>query len=567
MRTLAINWRPMLTRRSRWLILLVAVAVAFAGQLVPQLTKAATIVDVPESAAVSTCSPAAKVDQTAPFLAWLKTHNAPGTTIRFKAGGCYWMNNIIDINNQHDLTFDGNGATFKTYSAGFDMRPSDQRFNIVWPRLRSMWRVEDGYNIVLKNMNILGSNGGPNPGIDPRTGQLFRWDYYCPDVDQPDTFCLEGQAGITLFGVNAENRGAWGAKVENVNVKYVFGDGINLHGWGDHKPNRNIEVRDSTFERAGRIGAVTQVVNGALFQNNVFRTPRRSMTVIEPWAPNMGSYNVTFDHNTFIDDDDPTDTKTGHAYMFANGGNTDAHIENITYSNNRLFNQQITTYINLGPDLSRRHTSRKNIKIINNTTDLSVGSPFADQAPIRAAGIIGFEVRGNTQPIQPNQRNFGVSVYGAGDGPSSGVVVKDNTFLSALGALYTDPAIPDATICNNRVGLDHAIDRACVVPVVKTNNAPPQIVVPSAGSTLSGGVVLSARAAASTRRLEYLVSGRPFFYLAHLGNAVESPYGWVFRWGSQRFPDGTYFVKARAYDRLGNHVDGPQLTFTVRNRS
>ena len=171
---------------------------------------------------------------------------------------------------------------------------------------------------------------------------------------------------------------------------------------------------------------------------------------------------MTFDHNTFIDDDDPNDTKTGHAYMFANGGNTDAHIENITYSNNRLYNQQITTYINLGPDLSRRHTTRKNIKIINNTTDLSVGSPFPDQAPIRAAGIIGFEVRGNTQPIQPNQRNFGVSVYGAGDGPSSGVVVKDNTFLSALGALYTDPAIPDATVCNNRVGLDHAMDRACV---------------------------------------------------------------------------------------------------------
>ena len=89
-------------------------------------------------------------------------------------------------------------------------------------------------------------------------------------------------------------------------------------------------MRDSLFQRAGRIGAVAQVVNGALFQNNIFLTPRRSMTVIEPWAPNMGSYNVTFDHNQFIDEDDPTDAKTGHAYMFADGGNTDAHVENIT---------------------------------------------------------------------------------------------------------------------------------------------------------------------------------------------------------------------------------------------
>jgi len=566
MRTLALELRSKaLTWRGRWLILLVAVAVAFAGQLMPEITKAATVVDVPESAVVARCDPAAKVDQTPAFLAWLKTHNAPGTTIRFKAGGCYWMNNIIDIHDQHDLTFDGNGAVFKTYSAGFDMLPSDQRFNIVWPRLRSMWRLEGGYDLVLKNMTIVGSNGGPNPGIDPRTGKLFRWDYYCPDVDQPDTFCLEGQAGITLFGVNADNLGVWGAKVENVTVKYVFGDGINLHGWGDHKPNRKIEVRDSLFQRAGRIGAVAQVVNGALFQNNIFLTPRRSMTVIEPWAPNMGSYNVTFDHNQFIDEDDPTDAKTGHAYMFADGGNTDAHVENITYSNNTLINQQVTTYINLGPDLTRRHTTRKNIKIINNKSNITVGSPFADQAPIRAAGIVGFEVRGNTQPIQPNQRNFGVSVYGAGDGPSSGIVVKDNTFANALGALYTDPAIPDATVCNNLVGLDSSLDRACVAPLAKIDNTPPTILVPAAGSTVSGNTILSARAAASSRRVEYLISGWPVFYLAHLGDATQSPYGWVYSWASQRFPDGTYYLKARAFDRLGNHVDGPQITVTVRN--
>ena len=93
----------------------------------------------------------------------------------------------------------------------------------------------------------------------------------------------------------------------------------------------------------------------------------------------------------------------------------------------------------------------------------------------------------------------------------------------------------------------------------------PQVVAPADGSTLSGAVVLSASAPTWTRRLEYLISGRPFFYLAHLGDAVASPYGWVFTWDSQRFPDGTYFVKARAYDPLGNHVDGPQITLTVRN--
>jgi hypothetical protein len=566
MRARTIQWSTRtLTRRDRWLIVLVAVAVAFAGQLMPERTKAATLVDVPESAVVASCNPAAKVDQTPAFLAWLKAHDDPGTTIRFKAGGCYWMNNVVDILNLHDLTFDGNGAVFKTYSAGYDMRPSDQRLNRVWPRLRSMWRFEGGYNLVLKNMTILGSNGGPNAAIDPRNGRPFRWDFYCPDVDQPDTFCMEGQAGVTLFGVNHENKGQWGAKVENVKVQYVFGDSINLHGWGDHMPNRRIEVRNSTFERAGRIGVVPQVVNGALFENNVIITPRRSMTVIEPWAPNQGSFNVTFDHNRFIDQDDPTDTKTGHAYMFANGGNTDARVENITYSNNTLLNQQVTTYINLGPQLSRRHTSRKNIRIINNTSDITVGSPFPDQAPIRAAGIVGLEVRGNRQPIQPNQRNFGVSVYGAGDGPSSGIVVKDNHFANALGGLYTDPAIPAATVCNNRVGLDSSVDRACAVTPTVRPNPPPKIMVPSAGAAISGNTIVSAATAFSARRVEYLISGRPFFYLAHLGDAKETPYGWVYTWSSQKVPDGTYWLKARSYDPLGNHQDGPQIEVQVRN--
>ena len=51
MRARAIEFDPRtLTRRSRWSIVLVAVAVAFAGQLMPETTKAATLVDVPDSA-------------------------------------------------------------------------------------------------------------------------------------------------------------------------------------------------------------------------------------------------------------------------------------------------------------------------------------------------------------------------------------------------------------------------------------------------------------------------------------------------------------------------------------
>ena len=404
--------KTILTRRSRGLIAVSAAALALAGQLTLDTTRAAVVVDVPESAVVATCAPGAKVDQTPALLAFIGDHDTPGTTFRFKADGCYWINNVIDINNKHDLTFDGNGATFKTIDAGFNTRPSDPRLDRVWPRIRSMWRFEGGYNLTLKNASILGSNGGPNAAIDPRTGQPFRWDFHCPEVEPPHPFCLEAQAGVTLFGVNSEDKGAWGARIDGVRVRYTFGYGIELHGWGAHALNRKIEVRNSKIERVGSMALVAQNVDGAVFENNVLITPRRSMVNIEPPTPGMPSYNVLVNRNLMIDEDDPTDTKQGHFYMFANGGNADARVENIKFSNNQLVNQPVNAYINLGPDLRGRHTTRKNIQIINNVSNIDHGAPFPDQAPIRAIGVAGLEVRGNTQAIQPNQRNYGVSVYG-----------------------------------------------------------------------------------------------------------------------------------------------------------
>ena len=84
-------------------------------------------------------------------------------------------------------------------------------------------------------------------------------------------------------------------------------------------------------------------------------------------------------------------------------------------------------------------------------------------------------------------------------------------------------------------------------------------------STVSGNTVLSARAAPSSRRVEYVISGGPFLYLAHLGDATATQYGWVYTWDSKQVVDGTYLVKARAYDGFGHRVDGPQIQITVRN--
>jgi hypothetical protein len=554
-------------RRGRTLIALGTATLALAGSVVSGTTRAATVVDVPPSAVVATCAPDAKVDQTAALLAFVRAHDEPGTTFRFKRDGCYWINNTINIVNAHDLTFDGNGATFKTIDAGFNTVPSDPALDRVWPRLRSMWRFAGGYNLTLRHMTILGSNGGPNAAIDPRTGQPFRWDFHCPEVEPPHPFCLEAQAGVTIFGVNSGNQGAWGARVDGVTVRYTFGFGIELHGWGEHALNRKIEVRNSKIQRTGSMALLAQNVDGAVFENNVLITPRRSMFNIEPPTPGMPSYNVVVNRNLMIDEDDPNDTKHGHFFMFANGGNPDARVENITISNNQLVNQPVNAFINLGEGPFDRHTTRRNIRIINNVSNIDHGAPFSDQAPIRAVGVVGLEVRGNTQAIQPNQRNYGVSVYGLDGATSSNIVVKDNHFANALGALYTDPAIPGAVVCNNRVGLEDQVDAACTTIAARDGIKGPKIIVPGEGSIITGGRFLSAAAPSWTTRVEYLISGG-FFYLTHLGEATRTGYGWVYQWntvGPRAFPNRDYWLKARAFDASGHFIDSPQVRVTVRN--
>jgi hypothetical protein len=553
-----------LSTRRRWAAVLVAATLVAAGQVLAARSRASAVADVPTSVVAATCD-GPKVDQTPALLTWLRDHDDPGTTIRFQAGGCYWINNVIDVHNLHDLTFDGNGAVFKTIDAGFNTRPSDPRLDRVWPRIRSMWRFEGGYNLTLKNLTIVGSNGGPNAAVDPRTGQPFRWDFHCPEVEPPHPFCLEAQAGVTIFGVNSENKGQWGVKVEGITVKYTFGYGIELHGWGAHALNRKIEVRDSKILRTGSMALVAQNVDGALFERNFIMTPRRSMFNIEPPTPGMPSYNVVVDRNTMVDQHDTTDTKQGHFYMFANGGNADARVENITVSNNELINQPVNAYINLGEDLRGRHTTRKNIKIINNVSNIDHGAPFPDQAPIRAIGVDGLQVIGNTQAIQPNQRNYGVSVYGIDGATSSNILVKGNHFANSLGALYTDPAVPTTTVCDNRVGLEDQVDQPCAATTTSPAGRP-TIVTPRDGEQVRGRRILSAGAAPSTTRLQYLISGG-WYFNTHLGNATAGPYGWVYSWntlGRRHFPDGRYWLKPRAYTGAA-FVEGPQIRVEVRN--
>ena len=111
--------------------------------------------------------------------------------VSFAAGACYGLDGSISVQNKSNLTFDGNGATFKAITLN---TPS-----------RSNWIVTGGTHIVFKRMTIVGFN--PHPGGYPVMVNGTSYEF---------------QAGILFQSVET-------ARVEQVNILAVYGDFIDTY--------------------------------------------------------------------------------------------------------------------------------------------------------------------------------------------------------------------------------------------------------------------------------------------------------------------------------------------------
>jgi hypothetical protein len=235
----------------------------------------------------------------------------------------------------------------------------------------------------------------------------------------------------------------------------VFGDGFEIFGYGGNQRSRDITITGSLVDHPGRMGISVAAAQRVTFDGNVLTSVRRSILDIEPPTAGHGVRNIKFTNNQVKDDD-------AAFYLLANGGNADAVVENVTIAHNQLDNQKVNAFINMA-EISRvgtRQPSRINIRIIRNSSNVEHGAPFTNQAPIQAAATVGLVVRGNTQPIQPNQRVHAVTVYQG----TRRVVVSNNTFVNALSALADNPDFKpnwNLAACNNVIGNPEQIDRAC----------------------------------------------------------------------------------------------------------
>ncbi|MGZ4419446.1 MAG: hypothetical protein ACXVRV_14915, partial [Gaiellaceae bacterium] len=79
---------------------------------------------------------------TQPILSWIGSL-PDNSVISFGTSACYRIEGTLELQNRSGLTFEGNGAIFRSFNP-----PTSHR---------SIWRLVDSSSIVFRNMTLRGS--------------------------------------------------------------------------------------------------------------------------------------------------------------------------------------------------------------------------------------------------------------------------------------------------------------------------------------------------------------------------------------------------------------------------
>jgi hypothetical protein len=90
------------------------------------------------------------------------------------------------------------------------------------------------------------------------------------------------------------------------------------------------------------------------------------------------------------------------------------------------------------------------------------------------------------------------------------------------------------------------------------------VVLPSAGTVVSGSQVLDASATAGTTQVQFLLTGRTFSTRV-IATATPTIAGWLASWNSKTVPNGTYTLQSIASFPVGGNATSPGVTIKVRN--
>jgi IPT/TIG domain len=280
----------------------------------------------------SNCS----VDVTQRIVSWIAS--VPNSSIlSFTKGACYRIEGTIELRGRSGLTFEGNGATFRSFNP-----PADQR---------AIWRVVDSKYFVFRNMTIDGSYA---------KGGTF-------------TYSLQHAHAIDLRGTNAE--------IAYVTMSDVAGDCVYFGlGYTSALTRSSGSLHDSTCVRTSRNAVAVSAGNDIRVERTTTDKIGFSVFNVEPnIGPGWGAQRVTFTGNT-----------VGAYYLYAYALVENAPIADQAFTNNRVLGRGLRIGI-VHPGASYRPAR---VTISGNSSNT------AQWAPAMEIQLVdGLTVTGNTVPM------------------------------------------------------------------------------------------------------------------------------------------------------------------------
>jgi hypothetical protein len=225
---------------------------------------------VPAQGAVATVPPTIAADCTRDVTGALNTWMASvadGSTLSFRAGACYRVDGSLVLKDRHDLTLDGNGASFTASEI-----PSTS------PKItRRMWALVGGSDITMRNLTVRGTS--PTATFDVRR----EW---FPLIH------ISGTSKVLFERVHGSN--AWG-------------DFVSIAP--DNRPQsrsnstvgvlaRDVTVRQSSPSVIGRHGVTCIGCEDVVIDGNTFDGIAYQVVDIEVEADTWYARNVSFTNNT-----------------------------------------------------------------------------------------------------------------------------------------------------------------------------------------------------------------------------------------------------------------------------
>ncbi len=197
--------------------------------------------------------PTGTVDVTRALNAYL-ARVPDGSTVVFPAKSRYRIEGTLSLEHRRNLVIEGQGSTFFAKTNGLTRpAPGCARNSSAcrYPnRTRAQWSFRNDTNIVVRGVNVIGSDRHPGPSGT-----------YDPALEAQHAFSILGVSGIVLDHVSANN---------------VWGDLVNVGG-----ASKNVIVENSAFYGASRQGWSITSAQHVTFVNNSVASARRSLIDIE----------------------------------------------------------------------------------------------------------------------------------------------------------------------------------------------------------------------------------------------------------------------------------------------